>query len=229
MKNSRCANAYDCYINLKESLEEDGTQVRNQRWLEWEADGDDRILNKTPFKTNRTFIGLGTEHKDEFDTLIGKGHKHIIFTDREDIPDMRAIPATLKLYQIEGQKNAMPSGKYQLHTSELPCACSNCRNHEPIDLCIYKNERKVTKHTVSNTVGDTVNAQQQDDEYGLQGLTVNDLKNELRERGLPLSGLKQDLLDRLKAALQDATAQDDDYVGEELLVDENNEIVGAEM
>ena len=217
MKYHRCANAFDCYIKLQSDLGKDGTEINNQKWLAWEADGDERILNKTPFKTNRTFVGLGTEYKDEYDNLTAQGYKHIIYTNRNDIPDMKAVPQTLKLFQIEGQKTPDANGKYKLRTTCLPCSCPNCRDHKPFQECLYKEIRNSREVTVSKG-GENENAD--NDEFGLRELTVADLKNELRQRFLPLSGRKEELLERLTAALRDEAAQDDDIVDDGVIIDE---------
>jgi hypothetical protein len=35
-------------------------------WDDWEANGDERILKKTPFKVSRRFVGFATEDHVEF-------------------------------------------------------------------------------------------------------------------------------------------------------------------
>ena len=73
MKYGRCVNALDCYKKLRRDLSKNGDGVRNRKWLEWEASGDDQILEKTALITNCTFIGLGTEDRVEFDMLVADG------------------------------------------------------------------------------------------------------------------------------------------------------------
>ena len=52
------------------------------------------------------------------------------------------------------------------------------------------------------------------DEFGLNKLTIGELKNELRARNLPVGGSKGVLLTRLMEALNDEVAQDDNLLEE---------------
>ena len=83
----------------------------NKKWLEWEEKGDERKLQKTSLKTNCTFIGLGTEHTDEYESLTFSGNQHIIYTDKESIPDMTPMLGTQLLYQLQGESNEIFAGK----------------------------------------------------------------------------------------------------------------------
>ena len=133
----RCATAMDCYENITERLAKDGSGKEQRKWETWETEKDKQILTKTIFKTNRTFIGLAVETKQKYDELVGLGEEHILFTDRENIPDTKAIPGTLKLYQVTGSRD----GK-TLTTSERQCSCPQCKtNLENIETCMYKDER----------------------------------------------------------------------------------------
>jgi hypothetical protein len=49
-----------------------------------------------------------------------------------------------------------------------------------------------------------------DDPTGISSMNVSALKDELRARGLSLGGLKKDLVQRLKAAVQTEFSEDDD-------------------
>ena len=40
-----------------------GQEMKNQKWLEWEADGDGRIIDKTPFKHKGKLVNF--LHNDE--------------------------------------------------------------------------------------------------------------------------------------------------------------------
>ena len=126
---------------------------------------------------------MGTEDKGEYDNLIAKGHKHIIFTNRNVIPDMKAVPETLKLFQIEVQSTPTEDGRYNLQTSVLPCGCPQYRNHQPFSLCLLKNERNIKSITVSKQ---GIEYNEDNDKFGLKKLTVEELENQLRERLLPL-------------------------------------------
>lgn len=194
----RCANAMDCYENMTERLAHDGNGKLQKQWKKWETEKDKQILTKTFFKTNRTFIGLGVESKEKYDELIALKKKHIVFTDRENIPDMKAIPGTLKVYQAAGNK----SGEKTLTTSERQCSCPQCRfNPENLDTCIYKEERGEIKTHVVKVIDEKEKESEQDDPHGIKSLKVQELKDELRARGLPISGVKAVLIERLTASL----------------------------
>ena len=49
MKYDRCANALDCYKKLRRDLSKHGDGARNRKWLEWEASGNERVLEKNSF------------------------------------------------------------------------------------------------------------------------------------------------------------------------------------
>ena len=164
----------------------------------WETEKDKRILTKTFFKTNRTFIGLAVETKHKYDELVGWGKKHIVFTDRGNVPDTKAIPDTLKLYQATGSRD----GK-TLTTSQRQCSCPQCKiSLENLETCLYIVERgEIKTHAVK--VIETGSEREQDDPHGIISLSVKELKDELRARGLPISGKKVVLLERLTASLND--------------------------
>ena len=199
-KFDRCANALDCYYKLKRDLNKDGQRESDKMWLEWERNGDERIINNTPLRTNRTFVGLGTEYKDEYDKLIGAGEQHIVFTDRETIPEISTVEGTQKMFQVHGDTAPLPSGKWNLHTATLPCSCPPCRN-DPVNLdaCLYKAHRNMKTKIVSQ-VG-VCAADNEIDTYGLSKLTVAALKKELAERGLRKTGNKPELRARLEEYL----------------------------
>ena len=111
MTYDRCANAYDYYLKLTQDLDKNGQGHLHKQWLEWEKKGDEKILQKTALKTNHTFIGLGTEHTDKYESLISSGNQHIIYTDRESIPDMAPIVGTQPLYQLKGDSKEVSNGK----------------------------------------------------------------------------------------------------------------------
>ena len=67
--------------------------------------------------------------------------------------------------------------------------------------------RRITVRQKGNN--ETIN-----DEFGLTTLTVDELKEELRGRGLQVSGLKHVLVARLEAHLRQEYANDDDGDGE---------------
>jgi len=200
MKFDRCANALDCYYKLKRDLNKDGQRKSDKMWLEWEKNGDERIINNTPLRTTRTFIGLGTEYKAEYDKLIGAGEKHVVFTDRETVPEISTVEGTQKMFQLHGDIKALPSGKWNLHTAKIPCSCPPCRNDPSnLDACLYKAHRNMKTKIVSQA---GVRAEEDEiDTHGIAKLTVAALKNELAERGLRKTGNKPELRARLEEYL----------------------------
>ena len=145
-KFDRCANALNCYYKLKRDLSKDGQCESNKKWLEWEMNGDEQILNNKPLRTRRTFIGLGTEYKDEYDKLIGAGERHIVFTDRKKVPEISTVEGVQKIFQLHGDIILLPSGKWNLYTATFPCSCPPYRNDPVnIDACLYKAHRDIKK------------------------------------------------------------------------------------
>ena len=66
---------------------------------------DKRVLENTTLRTRRTFVGLGTEKKKEYERLVSEGKKHVVFTDRNFVQDAKTIPGTQSLYQVQGEKS----------------------------------------------------------------------------------------------------------------------------
>ena len=103
LKNYRCANAWDCYIRLSKDLSKNGEEENMKRLKKYEEDGNVRVLKNTTLTTKRTFIVFDTDKKTEYDGLISNtNYKHIVYTDREKIPDMNPLVDTQKISQISG-------------------------------------------------------------------------------------------------------------------------------
>ena len=172
-----------------------GHEKEKIKWREWEQAKGKRIFEKTTFKTNPTFVGLAVESMDELTHMRNAGEEHIVFTDRVNIPDTKAVPGTQMIYQVMGEKNVRDDGGFNLHTAQLQCSCKECRQDPTkIDSCLYKNKRREqVTHILRENEGD----QHEDDEFGILHMKVAELKLELRERGLPVSGNKEALRNRL--------------------------------
>ena len=69
MKFDRCHNAEACYYKMKRDMSRDGNEKEKRKWRQWEETKDKRVLEKTTFKTNRTFIGLAVETMAEITHL----------------------------------------------------------------------------------------------------------------------------------------------------------------
>ena len=189
MRGDRCANANDCYQRLTKELTRDGNEKKTKKLLEYEENNDKRVLENTTLRTKRTFVGLGTENKDEYEKLVREGNKHIIFTDRQNVMDMNTIAGTQKLYQVQGHNKSLSNNKFVLNTFELQCSCTNCL-WNPLDVvsCFYLDDRKWKKVVV---------CEKNEPDNKEQSLTVNELKDKLRERQLRVSGNKNELIQRL--------------------------------
>ena len=65
--------------------------------------GMPEFLKKTPFTTTKTHIGFGTEDLAEYNTLSSNpNYRHIVYTPRDVIPDMKPIKGTLLIAQVSG-------------------------------------------------------------------------------------------------------------------------------
>ena len=78
------------------------------------------FLPKDSSEKNRTFIGLAVEMKKIYNEVVGSGKTHVVFADRGNIPDMRAIPRTLKPFQAI----VNCTGKKNLTMADLKCSCA---------------------------------------------------------------------------------------------------------
>ena len=142
------------------------------KMLKYGIDGDERVLENTTFTTHSAYTGYATEDREEYERL-SKEHKHVVFTDRENIPDMKMIKGSQKIYHIQG--SSTNTGKeMKLISSLLPCSCDHClsANHENTDACVYKHLRGIKTHTVerieSGDEGDD-----EEDSYGMKDYSVD--------------------------------------------------------
>ena len=98
LKFKRCANATDCYETITKRLAHNGNGKTQNQWKKWELEKNKRIVTKIFFRTNCIFIGLAVDKRQKYDELVESGEKHIIFADRENIPNMRAISRTQQYF-----------------------------------------------------------------------------------------------------------------------------------
>ena len=118
-KFDRCHNAEACYYKLKRDMNRDGNEEEKKKWRKWEETKDKRVVEKTTLKTNRTFISLAVETMAAFTHLKSSGEEHIVFTDRVNVPDTKAVLGTQMIYQVIREKNVRDDGGFNLHTSQL--------------------------------------------------------------------------------------------------------------
>ena len=153
-------------------------------------------MENTTLRTRRTFVGLGTENKEEYERLVSEGKKHVVFTDRNNVPDSKTISGTQNLFQVQGEQPEtllLSNGrKYDLDLFDLQCSCTNCL-HEPqkVTSCLYLNDQNWRKVKIEEKLSEQTGIDYSE-------FTVNELKDILRDRDLPVSGCKDELLERLQ-------------------------------
>ena len=134
----------DWYTKLKTYLSTNGQEQLNQKYIEQENDGDKWSLIKTLLETHRTFIELETEAEEECNSLRAADEDHIILTDWNSTPNMKAIAGTKSMYQLTGDSQSTPSQRWNLHTVSLtwlfPLYQSNLLD---IIYCLYKTNRDI--------------------------------------------------------------------------------------
>jgi hypothetical protein len=210
-KEIRFDTAFKCFEELRISLK---TIKSQPPWREYERDQDPRILNKTPFKVSRRFFGYGTEDRDVY-TEKSSHYQHIVFTDRKVVPHMEPIAGTQKLHSVAGDSDSKRPGEgvgndqFRLVVASMPCACLACRGRST-QKCPYEHIRneevlwvrqKSLEDVVPRNAINTAVFQQYEAELktilDVDNITVKCLTDALRQRNLPLSGLKHEKAERL--------------------------------
>ena len=196
MRNERLPDAKTCYFKLREELGKDGTELKTRRLLEYERLNNRKMIKNTTLTSRRTFIGLGVENEDEYNELKQEEkNRHIVYTNRTRVPDMKRVPGTQDFFQVQGHKEQLENGNYKLDTFHLQCSCSNCRrNPQDVEACHYLQDRKWKRVEVSEM--EKENDIEYNKEY-YQNLTVTALKEMLREKNLPVSGRKDEIIQRI--------------------------------
>ena len=65
----RCATTFDCDMNMKQYLTRNSDEEVTKELLEYESKQDKRVIQNITYRCWRTYIGLGTESIDEYNTL----------------------------------------------------------------------------------------------------------------------------------------------------------------
>jgi hypothetical protein len=144
-KEGRFATALDCYLKLRNEL----AIIKSwQPWEKWEAVADPRILDKIPFKVSKRIFGFVTEIKKEYEELRNT-YKHILFSNRLNVPTMERLHGTLKIHSAKGgePKNVV-TNKWHIQTAAMSCSCTSCRGLTSED-CKWKHIRQEKEHWVS--------------------------------------------------------------------------------
>ena len=121
----------------------------------------------------------------------GGKYNHIVFTDRDNVPDMKTVPGTMLISEIHGNRD---TSEPKILSARLPCACQPCRKNvmNAPQKCEYKSIRSIKEQFfIQNRNKDD---DPEDDPLGLQSLPVAELKSELAARGLTKGGNKPVLL-----------------------------------
>ena len=129
----------------------------------------------------------------------GAQYKHVVFTDRNNVPDIKPLTGTMKFAQIHGLKEINIEGWWVVSASILPYSCLPCRNDSTSagNICLYKSDRQIKSYLVIPVQDGVYN----DNTYGIRSLTVAQLKFVLSARGLSTTGLKHVLLTRIVHAI----------------------------
>ena len=73
-------------------MTKDGSKNNTQKLLEYECTSDTKVIKNTTFTTMKTHIGYGTEHKEEYTSIINTGqYTHVVFTYRKDVLDIKPM------------------------------------------------------------------------------------------------------------------------------------------
>ena len=139
----------------------------------------------------------------------------MVFSNCENIPDTKTIKGSQQLYHIQG--SSTNTGKeMQLISSLLPCLCDKCvsTNNENTDACVYRHLRGITTHTVERIIEGEGGDEGDDDEnsFGMKDLSVDELKDHLKDHGLSTTGNKKELYERI---IDDLENQEDNPEYEE--------------
>jgi hypothetical protein len=221
LENKRLPSAWKCVEQLTGELEKPKSKNAKKDWKGLEEKHDAKILEKSPFMVSNRFIGYGTEKKTEFDQLTTDGHKHIVFTDRENKETMSACKGTQALHEVTGfltSREGRTGPEWKLQVSNIPCSCVYCRGaatdggeckfkyiQESREIWVKKIQRREQnpQHKETFDAWEVILRQHFGNEVKL---TCDFLKGELRAKGLPVSGRKHELAERLGRYLQEQQA-----------------------
>jgi hypothetical protein len=210
-REGRFATALDCYLKLRNEL----AMIKSLKpWEKWEAAADPRILDKTPFKVSKRIFGFVTEIKKEFEELRNK-YKHILFSDRLNVPTMERLHGTLKIHSAKGgEPQDVATEKWHIQTAAMPCSCTSCRGMTK-DECKWKHIRKEKEQWVSKkakikerpkNIEHQATLEKYEEELKLtleiDKVTVKVLQTKLKLHNLSTSGLKHILAERLALFLR---------------------------
>ena len=118
LKYERCSDTFQCDLKLRRDLTKDNNSDRMKNLREYESKGDLKAVENTIFTTTQTYIGYGTEYKDEYQRLLlDNQYDHIVFTDRENIPDMQPLP----FVQVHEFTKPTEINEWKVINSHTPC------------------------------------------------------------------------------------------------------------
>ena len=97
LQDMRLPTALDCFKKLRAPLVSNFKMKKD--WTKYEEELDVRILDKGTFTVTARHVGYATENKEEYEKL-GNEYRHVIFTDRTNVPSMKRIVGTQKLHEV---------------------------------------------------------------------------------------------------------------------------------
>ena len=200
MRYNRYTKTFECYNKLRKTLSRDGTERKYQQLLEYGRNNDVRFLSNCIFKTEKTYIGYGTEKRNKYAQLNSNDkYNHIVHTDRGTVPDIQTIKGAQKMFQIEDIVGLNAENKWMFRSASKPCSCHSCCLSSSSISCCYHAEKNIKEHFARRR-----DASEKNHTDGISKLTIKLLRVELEGRWLSKKGLKKKLVSQLCAALQDA-------------------------
>ena len=142
-KFNRRANATYCCLNLLRDLTKTGTKKNPTRWSEWEATGDECVLENRACRTNRALIGLGADDASEFDKLWEEGSNHIVFADRQHLPGCKPVSNAQKTFEVAGHCSKEVDSRCRIDAVKYGCSWSKCREFKGAKNCLFEEDRHV--------------------------------------------------------------------------------------
>ena len=130
-------------------MTEDEQDKKTQKLVAYEINGDAKVLQNIIYTTSKTHIGYGTEDQAEYKRMKEDSqYKYVVFTDRNNVPDVKPLTGTMKFAQIHGMKERNLEGQWAVSASILPCSCPPCRNDitSAGNMCVYKSDRHLQNH-----------------------------------------------------------------------------------
>jgi hypothetical protein len=111
--------------------------LENHPCEEWEANNNEWILKRNPFKVSRCYIGFATEdHYEQYSMAKSNQYQNTVFTDYQNIPKTQAIDGTQALHFVATSEEwHATSNKCKIHTVIILCLCLSCGGKIEEEAC----------------------------------------------------------------------------------------------